>query len=455
MKPKYLIIFALILLVTACKKNWLDERSSKSLVVPTTLQDFQLLLDNALIMNTGYPTLGEIATDNYYVSTTVWQALPLIDRNAYIWAPDVFQGNSPSDWSNPYRTVYYANTVLEGVEKIIPDASNQLLFNSVKGSALFFRAFSFYNIAEVFAKPYNSQTANTDLGIILRLSTDINVPSNRLTIQETYDQIISDLLEAKTLLPVNPMSPGYKTRPSKPAAFALLARVYLAMSNYDKALQYADSTLQLYNTLMNYAFEPNYINTGLANTIKIFNPEVIFHASMASYLITGPSRATVDSTLYQSYQTNDARRTVFFKPSGGRITYVGSYVGNALLFIGLAVDEMYLIRAECYVRKGSTTNAMTDLNTLLSKRWATGFVPLTATDANDALIKILKERRKELVFRLRWIDLRRLNKENSFAVSLTRNVNSQIYTLPPNDNRYVYPIPNSEILYSKVPQNPR
>jgi len=68
----------------------------------------------------------------------------------------------------------------------------------------------------------------------------------------------------------------------------------------------------------------------------------------------------------------------------------------------------------------------------------------------------LKERRKELLFRgLRWTDLRRLNLDPRFAVTLARNVSGQIYSLPPEDPRYAWPIPDDEIQASGIPQNPR
>jgi len=100
---------------------------------------------------------------------------------------------------------------------------------------------------------------------------------------------------------------------------------------------------------------------------------------------------------------------------------------------------------------------MSDLNTLLRKRWKTGtYTDMTATDANDALAKVLTERRKELLFRsLRWTDLRRLNKESRFAVTLKRTLNGQDYTLAPNDLRDGLLIPQEVLNREPMPQNPR
>jgi hypothetical protein len=129
------------------------------------------------------------------------------------------------------------------------------------------------------------------------------------------------------------------------------------------------------------------------------------------------------------------------------------------MFSGLATDEMYLIRAECNARKNKKTEALNDLNALLVKRWKTNtFTHIDTPTADAALQVILQERRKELCFRgIRWTDLRRLNQDPRFAVTLKRGLlgSTTLFTLPPNSDRYVYPIPDSEILFSGVPQNPR
>jgi hypothetical protein len=84
------------------------------------------------------------------------------------------------------------------------------------------------------------------------------------------------------------------------------------------------------------------------------------------------------------------------------------------------------------------------------------FVPITADNETKALKIILEERRKELVTRgLRWSDLRRLNMDPRFQVTLERTYNGEIYQLLPDDKRYTFPIPQDEIDRSGLEQNDR
>ena len=174
----------------------------------------------------------------------------------------------------------------------------------------------------------------------------------------------------------------------------------------------------------------------------------------------GNAQDFVDSNLYNSYAVNDLRQSAFYSLTSDSIpVFDGAYVGSTgYFFSGIGTDEMYLTRAEGYARQGNVALAMSDLNTLLQARWLTGFfTTLSASTADEALAIILNERNKELPFTelIRWIDLRRLNRDSRFAKTLFRNLNGQVYSLPPNDNRYVYPIPPDEIKLSGIEQNPR
>jgi hypothetical protein len=60
-----------------------------------------------------------------------------------------------------------------------------------------------------------------------------------------------------------------------------------------------------------------------------------------------------------------------------------------------------------------------------------------------------------LVFRgLRWSDLKRYNRDGA-DITLTRTLGDIVYTLPPNDNKWLFPIPANEIKTSNIFQNPR
>jgi len=450
--PSGWLLLTVLLLVTSCKK-YLDKKPDQSLAIPSKLSDLQAILDDQ--KGNFSPGYLELITDNYYVTSAIWNASGNIDQRLnYVWDKSASISVDQYVWMNPYSTIYEANFVLDLLPEMDIKPSEVAVSNSIQGAALFYRSFQFYQLAQLFCKPY-SGTAETDQGIVLKLSSKVTDRYVRSTVQQTYDQIIADLSNALPLLPV---TSSYKTQPNKAAAYSMLTRVYLSMRDYSRAVLYADSALKLVNTLLDYnslvpagnpALPVNYLN----------NPEVIF-SSLGGADLLNPGQPVIDSNLYQSYNSNDLRKIVFFGSYGNNTYYwKGSYFSTAQyfsIFGGLTTDELYLIRAESNARTGNVSAAMADLNTLLRKRWKTGtFTDMTAVDGNDAINKILIERRKELLFRgLRWSDLRRLNLDGA-GLTLKRIINNTEYTLPPNDLRWVLPIPDIEINRSGIQQNPR
>jgi len=307
-------------------------------------------------------------------------------------------------------------------------------------------------MAQLFAPVYNEGSSVKDLGLPLRLNPEINEVSVRSTVQETYSQIIKDLNASISLLPALPYA---KHRASKASAYGTLARTYLFMQKYKEAGVYADSCLKLISSLVDY----NTISTSSTIPFKQFNDEVIFDTRTSPPSALLQTRAKVDEVLYQTYNSNDLRKAIFFKlNTDGSKAFKGNYTGlsTAVMFTGIATDEMLLTRAECYAREGKKELALTDLNNLLSKRFKTGtFVTLSSSSSEEALKSILVERRKELIFRtLRWSDLRRLNKEPNFALDLSRTINGKLYELKANSLRYILQIDAESILLSGMPQNP-
>lgn len=450
-----LLVFCLcsLFVLLSCKK-YLDKRPLKSLYIPTTLEDLQALLDNNYAINYGRsPSLLEVAADNYYALASSWQASTESDRLNYIWHTDAVDIEG---WTSTYQgPIYYSNIVLDALPNIDVNNGGESLYNSVKGSALFNRAFAFYQLAQVYCRPY-SPTANTDLGIILRQDADVEAPITRTTVQETYDLIVGDLKAAADLLPI---TTAYAGRPNKTAAYGALARVYLSMRDYVNAGYYADLSLQQNSALMNYNTDLGpYVSYGYP-FYEVKNPEISYIHTAFSASILFQGYAIVDSILYQSYDDKDLRKSVFYiLLPDGQWHFNGSYDGyfRASVFDGITTAEMYLVRAEAYARSGDVAAAMSDLNILMINRWKDdgSWVPFTATDAADALRQVLEERRKELAFRgLRWSDLRRFNEEGA-NITLKRILDVE-YTLPPNDLRWVMLIPWSETTLAGIEQNPR
>jgi hypothetical protein len=465
MKQKLIYFLVATLFICSCKK-YLDELPDKKLAVPQSLIEFQQLLDNNTTMIQGNIALGELGADNYYLPYTFWQSRIPTARNSFIWATDIFEGTNNSDWENAYKRIYISNVVLDEMKNIEINESNIIDYNLIKGTALFYRALNTYLLEETFGNPYKPSSSGSDLGIPLKLTSNFTEHSERASVETVYEQIINDLLDAKELLPNN-VQIAARNRPCRPAAFALMARVYLTMQDYKNAANYTDSCLILYNTLLDYN---NQTATATSSTVAISatrpfsqapndNIEVLFQAYMDSYGVLTSTTTIADTLLYSSYNISDLRKSAFYHLNTTTNTryFKGHYTGLSFPFSGIATNEVYLIKAECLARLGQTNEAMNTLNILLKNRWKAGlFNPLTAANSEEALLKILQERRKELVFRgLRWIDLRRLNQDNRFAITLTRQLNGQIYTLEPGNSKYVYPIPDNEIQLSGFQQNQR
>lgn len=455
MKSKLLIGIFSLLLFSSCTPDFLDVKRDSDMVIPKNLEDFEALLDNNIMYSAMGYELGLIGGDEYYVGDGNLHSLTVAaQRNGYRWANDVYENQPVPDWNNAYQRILYANLALEGVNGIDPQPGQELQWNRVKGGALFHRAFNFFQLQQQFGYIHRKGTSSTDWGIPLRLESDVTLKSSRATVEQTYNRIIADLLEASALLPEKPLN---KRRPSKQAACAALAKTFLQMEDYGKALEYADMCLDIDDALIDF-------NTIDVESQRPFpadqesNPEVIFYAGITPSTILR-TRYSVDSTLLDSYGASDLRRLVFFTENpDGRVLFKGSYVGAGpgANFGGLAIDEVVLIRAECRARTGDMDGALSDVNRLRKHRYASaGFVPKVADDDN-VLEVVLSERSKELVLRgTRWADLRRLNKDPRFARTLTRRIDGMEYTLEPNSDKYVWPIPVEVVDLTGMHQNPR
>jgi tetratricopeptide (TPR) repeat protein len=451
MKLIQFLSFSMLMICSSCDR-FLDEKPDIKMVIPKTVNDCDLLLNDYTTLNTGYPAFGEWGADDYFLIKENWESISNNDqRNAYIWADEPY--TDVIQWQRPYKAVYLSNQVLETLASL-KNGSDDPLYQKVLGGAYFYRAFAFHQLVAVYAPAYEEERAASELGIPLRMDAGIDVVSTRASLEDSYRQIIADYKLAINKLPIQESRRG---RPSRAAAYAGIARVYLDMARYEEAYRYADSCLKLRADLMNFNTLP------ILNELPIsrFNIEVLFSAVSTGAGPMAFNLAAVDSSLIDQYGAEDMRKQLFFQPNQNApdtYSFRGNYDNSySQLFVGLTTSETYMIEAEAAVRLGRVSEALSTLNALLATRWKTNtYVAIKESDPEVLLEIILLERRKELLFRgRRWADLKRLNLEPRFQKTLFRHVNGKKYELAANSRKYAFRLPEPVVNLGNMPQNKR
>lgn len=452
------ILFTVIVSLAAasCKKQ-LETRPNSNVLVPTTPTQMHGLLDNPEVFSYGH-TLGLVSADEFYFTSTYYQLLTETMKNLYTWQDYPFKATETQyDYTRIYQQILYANIVLERLNRLNASADRELY--AIKGDALFKRALAFNMALELYSPAYDFHTASTDMGIPLKLTSDNDVPISRSSVQECYDQILSDLNEAKDLLQLRP-DPLHRNRASGIAALALMARISLCMDKWQESALQATAVQQGYDSLINY----NTINADIEVPLPGDNREVIYplkapdkNNENALIAPLAGSGANVDSNLIRSYESNDLRLKLFFKPHGKSHGLRTCLTGTYVPFEGICLSEIYLILAESNARLNKPDTALFYLEKLLRARYKTS-ANLSLPDSHqpDSLLnRILVERKKELAFRgQRWSDIKRLNKLNCNIVQ-QRVVDVKTYTMQVNDLRYALLLPEPTIQSNNMKQNPR
>lgn len=442
----------LLMVTTISCNNFLSKKPDIKMAIPKTLADANLLLNDYNTLNGGYPTYGEMGTDDYYLTRERWEGIYNVDhRNAFIWADEPY--NDIVQWQYPYKVVYIANQVMEILKDLDPQKNGEE-YKRIIGGAYFFRAFALHTLTELHCAAFQETSAIEEQGIPLRLSTGVDEKSIRESLKDTYQQIINDFKVAINNLPVVEVVKG---RPSKASAYAGLARVYLDMGEFQQAYLYADSCLQLRPELMDF----NDLKATDSYPVSRFNMEVLFPALSLEAEPMYSTTALIDTILIKSYGENDLRKDVFFIENNdpkGSYYFKGSYDQSNSLFFGITNSEVYLIKAEAACRIEQVPIALENLNKLLKTRWdnLVPYISIIESDPERLLKIILEERRKELVFRgRRWADLKRLNLDPSFQKTLKRTIGDKIYTLEPNSQKYAFRLSETVVELAGIPQNKR
>ncbi len=433
---KYIILFFVGILFSACD-NYLDIEPKGRKILETT-EEYSALLENDFNFEFPHDDIGWLVDERWVMneSWVIEDLYPIIKAN--------FTFDESADrakfietdrlYNNCYKRIAQYNVIIQEIDGSEGDAS---LKEMVKAQAKILRAYNFFYLVNFYAKHYESQTASSDNGVILSFDFDMEAVLNQYSVQEVYDAIEKDINESLEFVPENAEN---TFRPGKAFAYALKAKVHSFKKEFDLALTPANESLKYNNEIydmVNFAANP------WGNMVGYDMPENNLHRYGRSSM--GLSLEIVGPEFLQKFETGDTRLEAFFRVGGPIMEGCQYYHVMDFLFKynsgGMRSVESLLMKAECLARKGDYQAAMNVVNELRVKRIKpANYIPFTASNTKEAMDIIIAERARELYLTPnRYWDLKRLNTEEEYAVTLTRNFNGETYTLKPNSHLYIHP----------------
>ncbi len=494
---KIMLLGLIILSFSSCDK-FLDERPSKTTSLPiNSIAQLEALLSNYSTFYAEGNRTVIYSSDDYELPVSLYNARPgtfssMATIQFMLWDTEFLPDDTREVfWSTEFRKIFTANLVLRYVDQVAGDAA---LKAQLKAEAYLVRAYSYWVLANTYCLPYTDANKN-EIGLPLKTSTSFEEDLVRQPLEKVYQFIEADLKEALKITNSMVVSGVARHwRGSKEAANGFAARYYLHRNNYTEALKHANAALQGYSTLVDYNTEMKYGNdqvvsinpgTGSQNfTIKYpythnnqtdFTDMVGWKEFLYFRMLNHESWWYIPSqSLLNLYdQTHDLRYRYHivegYSYDRAMTNPAYNYPGYIFFFkdripSGPTTAEMLLIKAECLARTNDVAGALTAVNTLRVKRMEPGtWVNLTAANKDEAVKKILEERRREMPFTQRWFDIRRYNNNEDptddvslertfypYTIAAVKATDAPVkYTLTKNSRRFAAPIPRTEMISSQ------
>ncbi|OXG04403.1 SusD-like starch-binding protein associating with outer membrane [Flavobacterium araucananum] len=422
------VFFASVAITTISCDHYLDVKPIGK-VIPETLTDYRAVLTKGYSAYQAHKSLSALRTDELFLNEDNDNSFYY--RDIFIWKdtnPDKLTNVFP--YAGLYNRIFYTNVIINEASKKLASSPEK---DQLIGEAYALRALTYFDLINLFAKPYNAATAATDKGVPLALEIDLEQAYVPESVAVIYKQIHSDKEEAKKLLNLDTQTAGINYRFSKVALYAMESRIYLYQKEWAKAIEAADKAMTYNNALANLntkAVLPNLYN-GPESILALEDTfiNLLKGASFVSPALTG---------VYD--KTNDLRFALYFQASGSKFKFKkGGDINQKCTF---RTAELYLTKAEASAQLSDLPTARATLLTFIKNRYtATGFNQLSTSIAamtqTQLLDFIAQERQREFVIEgQRWFDLRRTTQKQ-----IIHTFNCENYTLLENDPRYTLPFP--------------
>lgn len=420
--------------------------------IPTTLADYEALLRDEYTIGQS-PILQTLYLLNDYYMTRSSLNSPTLNAANYQWDESadrtLLNNADESTYYQSYAGISSCNLILENVPTATEATDEERA--EVMNYARVVRAMCYFVLTNYYADTYDSATAGEKLSVPLITSAVINAPSTQVTVADMYDFIISDLTTAiDGGLPAQ--SPTV-LHPNLGAAYALLARVYLQMSNYPEALRYANLALEQNDVLYDWnAFYDEHRTVIEADSDYTTLPTPMDYTYVENYYFRcgdrSPNYTTTEFNIpverAERFEEGDARFLSRWKRyTSGEDTYYRALCNGYFNYAGLTTTEVYLIKAECLARQNDLPGAMDALNAVREKRIRPDvYRPVSASTLAEAIELIRRTKDNELIFSIvPFADARRFNNEGTYARTMTKTYNGQTLTLRPDSHLWTMPFP--------------
>ena len=334
------------------------------------------------------------------------------------------------------------------------------------------RAFCYFYLVNLYG----------DVPLITEIDYRVTSLKGKTQVSQVFEQIKTDLFKAQDLLSSNYLDgkllnvTSERVRPTKGAATALLARIYLYMQDFANAEVQANSVIGTQVTYsivpLKAVFQKNSLETIWAlQNVGSTTSSNTGEAKLFVITTAGPSfkyQVYVSDWLKNSFEPGDRRFSNWMgKVTDGSKDYyfpfkykIGEVNTPAAEYpIVLRLAEQYLIRAEARIQQGKIADGIGDLNVLRTRATdlnASANLQLKQLESNlskaDALAAVLHERQVELFTEWghRWFDLKRTGTINTVMPSVTA-IKGGTW----NANAALYPIPAADVLTNpNLAQNP-
>lgn len=347
-------------------------------------------------------------------------------------------------WSSMYKIIYEANSIIEGItasNTLSAETKDQLL-----GEAIFVRAFVHFYLTNLFG----------EVPLVITSDYRSNSTIQKSPVSEVYEQIKVDLIRAQTLLGEDyptlddDFFTRARVRPNKSTATALLARVYLYLSEWQNAETEASKIID---------------NTSLYSLVDDLNQVFLKNSNEAIWQLrpVAPGYNTNEGSVFiingiiqfnlltdefmNAFEVEDQRMADWiaeYETESGTVYYPYKYKVQQSATLTeysmvLRLAEQYLIRAEARAQNNDLAGSISDVDKIRARANLPLILDINPSISQEDLLVVIEHERQIELFTEwghRWLDLKRYDHADAVLSPIKAEWNT---------DDVLYPLPQSEL----------